>query len=173
MSLRSIISKQLFNIAILWDLTSFYGGSFVEPFFGVPVFLFGRLVYAYSKDLFYILYILITVLIFLSSVVALKILSQERFYKIVSPKILGLCVGLAFIKVNFITLIFLISIFNFLYNFTWKLFQKHSLTNEFLSFFFDVSFFWETILKLFLVSICAGIEVNIIYHVFYILSFVF
>lgn len=172
MNLKSIIERELFQFSIFWNLTDFYGGKFVEPFLGLPLFFLNRLIYSFSKDLFYIEFIIFSGIIFAATFVGLKILSLERYYRITTPKIWGLLIALVFIKSKFFTICFLTLIYSFMYNFFWNFFQKTDFVNQYFGTFFDLNSFWEKMFQFFLVATCAAFFVNFGYHLFYFLSYI-
>lgn len=161
---KSRLVRFFCDFALLWDIFSFYGGRFFEPFFMLLFFVLGRMIYYFSKDLFYIFFAFYHFVIFVSTLVALKVLPIEKFTRIALPKAWGLLIALAFINGTVFSAILLTFFYALLYEVVWKFFLTNNLIKSYLQNFLEINFFWEQFLQIFTVPLFTGLIVNLIYH---------
>ena len=173
MSLKETFRYHIFHFAILWNFADFYLGDLVASFLGLPIVLLGRLIYVASADLFYLLFFAALTLTLVATFVGLRVVPNERYNKIVLPKILGMIFSLAFVKTKIINF-FLIGI---LYNIIHKAFEKKLSSQDwyinFLKQDLELNFFWEQYVNFFAYALSASFLTNLIYHLFKVLSMIF
>lgn len=172
MNQRDFFNYHILNIAILWNFADFYMGDLIASFLGLPLVLFGRLLYFFSADLFYLGMASFTLLAFFVTLVGLKVIPIERFARLLWPRILGFMLALFWVKTKILNLILVGLIYNFLHKALLQYFLSKDLINYWLKDFLGLNFFWEKFLLLFSAAFAAGIGTNICYNILKLFSLV-
>jgi hypothetical protein len=147
-------------------------GDLIASFLGLPLVLFGRLLYFVSADLFYLSMISLTLLVLFITFVGLKVIPIERFAQLLLPRILGFMIALFWVKTKMMNLVLVGLIYNFLHKMVLQYFLSKDFINYWLKDFLGLNFFWEKFLLLFSVAFTAGIGTNICYNFLKIFSLV-
>jgi hypothetical protein len=172
MNKREFINHHLLQVAILGNFSEFYLGEMFLSFLGLPIIFFGKILYFFSIDLFYLGLIAAVVFSMIITFFGLRVIPVERFTKLLLPKILGFMLAFFWVKTRILNFLLIGVLYNFLHKFIFKYFVTKNVINNFASDTLGLNIFWEKYILLFAVAISAGLSTNIIYTFLKIFSLV-
>lgn len=169
------IESLLFELSHFWNLGLKKSGRVMAPLIAIPFVILGRLIYSLSSDIFYLSFFSFAAFLVLVTFVGYNSMPVEKRNQVVSCKVLGMTVGMAFVPIKIINLVVCFLMFHAMYqvckhylvkqNFYDSVIGKSETANSISNF--------KDIFSEFISCLIAGISTSVLFAVVNTISIIF